>query len=171
MKKLAPYLDAANINLKSFSNDIYLRLNAGKLQPVLDTLVTLKQYHVWLEITNLIIPSWTDDYEMISRMCDWLVANGFSEYPLHFNRFFPLYKLTQLPATPVNTLLKAKAIAEKAGCKYVYVGNTPEIGYENTYCPQCKKLVVERKGYALVTNNLEHGKCKFCGKLINGVWE
>jgi len=171
LNKLAPYLDAANINLKSFDNSIYVKLNSGKLQPVLNTLKTLKAHKVWLEITNLVVPSWTDDFEMIKRMSEWLVANGFAEYPLHFNRFFPLYKLTQLPATPISTLLKAKEIAENAGCKYVYVGNVPETGTENTFCPKCKKLVVERRGYAILSMNLKKGKCKFCGYTINGVWE
>jgi pyruvate formate lyase activating enzyme len=171
LKKLAPYLDAANINLKSFSDAIYLKLNAGKLQPILNTLKTLKEQKVWLEITNLVIPSWTDDFEMIKRMCEWLVANGFEEYPLHFIRFSPLYKLTQLPATPIATLLKAKEIAENAGCKYVYVGNVPNIGTENTFCPKCKKMIVERKGYAILSMNIEKGKCKFCDYGINGVWD
>ncbi len=170
LNKLAPYLDAANINLKSFSDAIYLKLNAGKLQPVLNTLKTLKAHKVWLEITNLVIPSWTDDFAMIKRMSEWLVVNGFAEYPLHFLRFFPLYKLTQLPATPVATLLKAKAIAEKAGCKYVYVGNVPEAGTEDTFCPKCKKLIVERRGFAILSMNIVKGKCKFCGYHINGVW-
>ena len=171
LKMLATYLDAANINLKSFSESIYLKLNAGKLQPVLNTLKTLKENKVWLEITNLIVPSWTDDMDMIRKMCDWLVANGFEQYPLHFNRFFPLYKLTQLPATPIATLLKAKEIAVQAGCKYVYVGNVPEIGTENTFCPKCKKMLVERRGFALLSMEKEKGKCKFCGYGINGVWE
>jgi len=170
LNQLAPYLDAANINLKSFSDSIYLKLNAGKLQPVLNTLKTLKAHKVWLEITNLVIPSWTDDFEMIKRMSGWLVENGFAEYPLHFNRFFPLYKLTQLPATPIGTLLKAKEIAERAGCKYVYVGNIPDIGTENTFCPKCKKMIIERKGYAILSMNVEKGKCKFCDYPINGVW-
>lgn len=171
LKALAPYLDAANINLKSFSDAIYLKLNAGKLQPVLNTLKTLKDNNVWLEITNLIVPSWTDDFEMIKKMCDWLVANGFSEYPLHFSRFYPLYKLTQLPQTPVNTLLKARDIAQSAGCKYVYIGNVPMKGAEDTICPSCKKVVVERIGFSIISNNINEGKCKFCGTTINGVWK
>ena len=170
LNKLAPYLDAANINLKSFSDEIYLKLNGGKLQPVLDTLQTLKKNNVWLEITNLVVPSWTDDFEMIKKMCGWLVSNGFDDYPLHFNRFFPLYKLTQLPATPVNTLLKAKQIAESAGCHYVYTGNAPEIGSENTICPHCKKVVIQRKGFSILQYNLKDGKCSFCSTPIHGVW-
>jgi pyruvate formate lyase activating enzyme len=171
LNKLAPYLDAANINLKSFSDAIYLKLNGGKLQPVLNTLKTLKAHKVWLEITNLIIPSWTDDFEMIKKMSEWLVENGFAENPLHFNRFFPLYKLTQLPSTPVATLLKAKEIAEKAGCKYVYVGNVPQDGTEDTYCPKCKKKIIERRGFSILSMNVEKGKCSNCGYIINGVWE
>lgn len=170
LNKLAPYLDAANINLKSFSDSVYLKLNAGKLQPVLNTLITLKKHNVWLEITNLVVPSWTDDFEMIKSMCEWLVSNGFAEYPLHFNRFFPLYKLTQLPPTPIASLLKARNIAEMAGCKYVYIGNVPEIGMENTNCPKCKKLLIERRGFAMLSNYLKNGKCGFCGYGINGVW-
>jgi len=171
LKALAPYLDAANINLKSYSDAIYLKLNAGKLQPVLNTLKTLKDNNVWLEITNLIVPSWTDDFDMIKKMCDWLVENGFSEYPLHFSRFYPLYKLTQLPQTPVNTLLKAREIARNAGCKFVYIGNVPIAGTEDTICPSCKKVVVERIGFSIISNNLNEGKCKFCGSIVNGVWK
>lgn len=170
LKKLAPYLDAANINLKSFSDTIYQKLNAGKLQPILNTLKTLKEYNVWLEITNLIIPSWTDDFDMIKRMCDWLMTNGFADYPLHFSRFHPSYKLTQLPETPLQTLIKARTIAEKEGMKYVYIGNVPSAGVENTKCPNCKKVVVERKGFTVISNNIDKGKCKYCGTKVNGVW-
>jgi pyruvate formate lyase activating enzyme len=171
LKKLAPYLDAANINLKSFSDSIYLKLNAGKLQPVLNTLKILKEQNVWLEITNLVIPSWTDDYEMIKQMCDWLAINGFTEYPLHFSRFHPLYKLTQLPETPLQALLKARGIAEKAGLKYVYIGNIPSAGMENTKCPKCGKIVVERMGFSILSMDIKNSKCTFCGAKINGVWD
>lgn len=170
LKALVPYLDAANINLKSFSESIYLKLNAGKLQPVLNTLKTLKDNKVWLEITNLVVPSWTDDLAMIKNMCEWLVANGFANYPLHFSRFQPMYKLTQLPQTPINTLLRAKEIAVNAGCNYVYIGNVPIAGLEDTICPKCKKVVIERRGFSILSNNLDGGKCKSCGEPINGVW-
>jgi pyruvate formate lyase activating enzyme len=170
LRELCKYLDAANINLKSFSDDIYLRLNAGKLQPVLNTLKIMKEENIWLEITNLVVPSWTDDFDMIKKMCDWIVANGLENYPLHFLRFHPMYKLTQLPSTPVNTLQKAKEIAIKAGCKYVYVGNVTDPKALNTYCPKCKGLVLERSGYTIVKNNIQNGKCKSCGEKISGVW-
>jgi pyruvate formate lyase activating enzyme len=170
LRQLSKYLDAANINLKSFSNEIYLKLNAGTLQPILNTLKVLKEENVWLEITNLIVPQWTDDFDMIKKMCDWLVANKLNDYPLHFLRFHPMYKLTQLPSTPLSALHKAKEIAEKAGCNYVYLGNIAEPDALNTYCPKCKSLVVERMGYKIVANHLNKGNCPKCGTKINGVW-
>lgn len=168
--KLCKVTDAANIDLKSFSDEIYLKLNAGKLQPILDCLITMKNEGVWLEITNLVVPSWTDDLDMIKRMCGWLVKNGFSEVPLHFSRFQPLYKLTQLPPTPVNILKSAREIALQEGLKHVYVGNVPGLGAENTTCPKCSKIVVERRGYSILQNSIENGKCKFCGSPVAGVW-
>lgn len=170
LEKLAPYLDAANIDLKAFNDEVYLRLTAGQLQPVLDTLKILKANNVWLEITNLIVPSWTDDFDMIAKMCNWLVENGFEDTPLHFSRFHPTYKLTQLPETPVSTLMKARNIAQKAGCKYVYIGNVPGKGFENTECPNCGKIVVERRGYTILNYNISDGKCGFCKTPINGIW-
>jgi len=100
MRDLARYLDAANIDLKSFSGETYARFNGGSLQPVLNTLKILKEEGVWLEITNLIVPGWTDNMDMIKEMCDWLYKNGYQNQPLHFSRFFPLYKLSSLPFTP-----------------------------------------------------------------------
>jgi len=170
LRDLAKYIDVANINLKSFSEEIYAKLNGGSLQPILNTLKILKEEGVWLEITNLIVPTWTDKMDMITEMCAWLVKNGFVENPLHFSRFFPLYKLTSLPYTPESTLEKAQSIALKAGIKYVYIGNVPGTPAENTYCPSCKKNVIERRGFAILTNNLKAGNCKFCGTKIAGVW-
>lgn len=170
LKALAPYLDAANIDLKSFDENIYLKLNAGKLQPVLETLKILKEYGVWLEITNLIVPSWTDNLEMIKHMCVWLADNGFENYPLHFSRFSPLYKLTQLPATPLDTLMKARQIAMENGLNYVYIGNVPGKGFENTFCPACKNMVVERRGYSILSMDIIEGKCRHCQSEISGVW-
>jgi pyruvate formate lyase activating enzyme len=170
LRELCQYIDAANINLKSFSEDIYLRLNAGKLQPVLNTLKTLSEEGVWLEITNLVVPSWTDDYDMIKRMCDWLVANNLGNYPLHFLKFHPMYKLTQLPSTSEATLAKAKEIALKAGCKYVYLGNVSDIDSMSVHCPKCKTAVVQRKGYSLISKSIKAGTCSKCGEKIPGVW-
>jgi len=171
LRDIIPYIDGANIDLKSFDDDIYVRLNGGKLEPILNTLKILKQEGVWLEITNLVVPEWTDDLSMIERMCDWLYKNGFDETPLHFSRFHPMYKLTHLSATPVNVLNKAKDIATKSGLKYVYVGNVPGSEAQNTICPKCKTIVVERKGYQILQNNIVNGHCKNCKTKIDGVWE
>ncbi|MBN1340683.1 MAG: AmmeMemoRadiSam system radical SAM enzyme [Bacteroidales bacterium] len=171
LRELCRYADAANIDLKSFSNEIYEMLNAGTLQPVLDTLVILKEENVWLEITNLVVPSWTDDMDMIREMCQWLVRNGFRDTPLHFSRFHPLYKLTDLPATPLNTLESARKIALEEGIMYVYIGNVPGTQAENTYCPSCKKEVITRKGMKILGNKISGNHCEYCGAAINGVWE
>ena len=170
LRLLCKNLDAANIDLKCFEDGTYARLSGGKLAPILNTLKTLKQEGVWLEITNLVVPSWTDNLDMIKRMSDWLAANGLADCPLHFTRFSPLYKLSQLPMTPVSTLDKAREIALQAGMHYVYVGNVPGHAAENTYCHGCKKLLMERKGFRIYANNMAAGKCKFCGERIPGVW-
>ena len=171
LRELCQHLDAANIDLKSFSDNIYMKLNAGKLQPVLYALKIFREEGVWLEITNLIVPNWTDDFDMIKRMCDWLYDNGLYNCPLHFSRFYPQYKLTQLPPTPVSTLEKAREIALAAGMKFVYIGNVPGVNHENTYCPKCHKLLIERKGYTITQNHIKNGKCRYCGEPIPGVWQ
>ena len=171
IRKLARVIDAANIDLKSFKDSIYLKLNAGKLEPVLRTLKILNEEGVWLEITNLIIPGWTDDFDMIREMCDWLYKNGFADNPLHFSRFQPLYKLTQLPPTPLSTLVKAREIALDAGIKYVYIGNIPGMEAENTFCPNCNKILMKRRGYMVLSNHIRNGKCEYCNEPIAGVWE
>ncbi len=170
LRKLCRVIDAANIDLKGFDNDVYLKLNGVKLAPVLRTLRVFKEENVWLEITNLVVPTWTDNLDVIRKMCDWLAANGMTDNPLHFSRFTPLYKLNQLPLTPVSILEKAKEIASNAGLKYVYIGNVPGHSAENTFCPKCRKMIVERRGFAILANQIEKGKCRFCGEKIPGVW-
>ena len=171
LRELCKYMDAANVDLKSFKEEIYNQLNAGSLKPVLNTLKILKEEGVWLEVTNLIVPTWTDDLDMIREMCKWLVRNIGKDYPLHFSRFFPHYKLTHLPPTPIETLERAREIAMEEGLKFVYIGNVPLHPAENTYCPKCEKLLIERKGFLITQNNVENGSCKFCGEKIAGVWE
>lgn len=170
IRMLSKYLDAANIDLKGFTEASYLKLNSGKLAPVLRTLQVLKEEGVWLEITNLVIPTWTDNLDMIKNMCNWLVKNNMADCPLHFSRFTPLYKLTQLPSTPVQVLQKARNIALSEGMKYVYVGNVPGTDLENTICPKCRKTVVQRKGFVVTANNLVDGACRFCHQKIAGTW-
>lgn len=171
LRALCKYLDAANIDLKSFDNSTYEMLNAGTLEPVLNTLKVLKDEGVWLEITNLVVPSWTDDLADIQKMTDWLYANGFQNTPLHFSRFHPDYKLTNLPPTPTDTLLRAREIALESGLNYVYIGNVPGSDGQDTICPNCKTKVVERNGYKIQNMLLEKGNCKNCNSKIAGVWE
>ncbi|MCX7953620.1 MAG: AmmeMemoRadiSam system radical SAM enzyme [Bacteroidales bacterium] len=167
--ELIPYIDAANIDLKNFSDSIYRSLNGGTLHPVLNTLKLLKKHNVWLEITNLIVPTYTDDLKMIEEMAKWLVNNGFSTTPLHFSRFFPAYKLTSLYPTPLETIKKAVEIAKKAGIRYVYEGNI--LQKENTVCPKCGFTLIERYGYNVKITGLKDGKCAKCGMIIEGVWK
>jgi len=171
LRNLARVIDAANIDLKSFKDSIYLKLNAGKLEPVLRTLKILNEMGVWLEITNLVIPGWTDDFDMIKEMCEWLYKNGFTDNPLHFSRFQPIYKLTQLPPTPLSTLTKAREIALDAGIKYVYIGNVPGTEAENTFCPNCNKIIMKRRGYRILSNHIINGKCEYCDEPVAGVWK
>jgi pyruvate formate lyase activating enzyme len=171
LREWCKYIDAATIDIKSFSNEIYEMLNAGKLDPILNSLKIFKEEGIWLEISNLVVPTWTDDLELIKKMCAWFAENDFLDTPLHFLRFHPQYKLANLPATPVSVLTRAREIAIAAGLKYVYIGNVPGTDAENTSCPQCKKIVMERKGFQILNTNLVDGKCKYCGSFINGVWQ
>jgi len=168
--ELAKYLHGANIDLKAFDDRIYRCLNGGRLQPILDTLKTLHQENVWFEITTLVVPTYADDPDMTKRMCEWILKEIGPDYPLHFSRFVPLYKLTRLPPTPVETLEHLRDLALKEGLHFVYLGNVP--GHEgcHTYCPQCGKLLIERKGYFLSQNNVDKGRCRFCHTPIPGRW-
>ncbi len=169
--ELCKVLDGANINLKSYSDDIYRKLNGGRLQPVLNTLKTLHEQKIHLEVTTLVVPGYIDDEEMIKQMCGWILDNIGPDYPLHFLRFFPKYKLDRLPPTPVSTLTRFRELAIKEGIRYVYVGNVPNHEGNHTYCHNCSKLLIEREGYFLPTYNLTGNKCKFCGAKIPGVWD
>ena len=171
LRQLCKVIDAANIDLKSFDNEIYLKLNNGKLEPVLNTLKILQEEDIWLEITNLLVPGWTDNMEMIKKMCGWLAENELSEYPLHFSRFHPQYKLTQIAPTPVATLEQARKIALSEGLKYVYIGNVPGNEAQNTFCPNCNSKVIERKGYQVLPVGLKQGNCGECGEKIHGHWK
>lgn len=170
LEKICSYLDAANIDLKSFNDSTYLRLSGGKLQPVLESLKVYRDKGVWLEITCLIVPSWTDKYDEIKAMCNWLVKNGFSQNPLHFSRFYPVYRLEQLPPTPLETLKTAARIAAEEGMKYIYIGNVPGNEMADTRCPSCGSVVIKRTGYTIDFNKIKDGNCSFCNKPVAGIW-
>jgi pyruvate formate lyase activating enzyme len=170
LKNLCKVLDAANIDLKGFTENFYRELCSGELNPVLETLKTLKKEKVHLEITTLIIPTKNDEMSVIKEMCLWIKKELGEDTPIHFSRFYPLYKLKTLPPTPVSTLDKAREVALSAGLEYVYVGNIPGHAGENTFCPKCKKMVIQRTGYMVGEIHLKDGKCRYCGKPISGIW-
>jgi pyruvate formate lyase activating enzyme len=171
LKKICSVIDGANIDLKAFDESTYLKLTGGKLQPVLDSLKVFKDMGVWLEITNLVVPTWTDNLDEIRKMCKWLNDNGFKNTPLHFSRFFPLHKLEQLPPTSIEILNKAASIATDEGLKYVYTGNAPGYEISNTKCPSCNSTIITREGYRIVSNYITDGKCNKCGHKVDGIWK
>ncbi|MCS7231233.1 MAG: AmmeMemoRadiSam system radical SAM enzyme [Elusimicrobiota bacterium] len=171
LDELIKYIDVFRVDLKGFSEEFYKKLAAGKLQPVLEMLKYLKQKGAFIEVVNLIIPTMNDDPQDIRKMCIWIKQNLSDETPLFFSRFYPMYKLKNLPATPIETLEKAYKIAKEVGLKYVYIGNVPGHPYESTYCPNCKKILIKRVGYNVLANNIIQGKCKFCNTKIPGIWE
>ncbi len=169
LRKLSKYLDAADIDLKGFTEDFYSTVCNGSLKPVLNSLVVLKDEGVWLEITNLVISTLNDDMKTVREMCKWILKNLGPDVPVHFSRFVPNYKLTNLPPTPIETLTEARKTAMDAGLKFVYIGNIRHEG-ESTFCPKCRKLLIERVGFFVKQNNMANGKCKFCNTSIPGVW-
>lgn len=171
LKELLKYMDACNIDLKGFSEDYYQQMCSGHLEPVLETLKTVKRSGVWLEITNLVIPGKNDDPAMIRKMCRWIKVNLGPDVPLYFSSFYPMYKLQDLPPTPVETLEQAYAIAKEEGLNYVYIGNVFGHIKESTYCPKCGRTLIKRAGFSVEENNIVGGKCKFCGFRIAGVWQ
>jgi len=172
LRELCKYLDAANVDLKGFSEKFYQDYCGAHLDPVLTCLKILKEEKVWFEITNLVVPQGNDDPQMIRDMCVWIRDNLGVEYPLHFSRFYPDYKLLR-EFTPLSTLLQARKIAKEVGIKYVYIGNVfeVEIGQEDTICPNCARTLIRRHGYSIVENNIEGSACKFCKTPISGIWK
>lgn len=170
LKNLCQILDGANIDLKAFTEEFYKEMSQGQISPVLQTLKFLKSQGVHLEITNLVIPTKNDDPALIRDMCAWIKKELGPETPLHFSRFYPLYKLRNLPPTPVSTLERSRKVAMEAGLEFVYIGNVPGHEGEKTYCPHCQKLLIGRQGYIVGEININKGKCKYCGKPIPGIW-
>ncbi|MFQ6099240.1 MAG: AmmeMemoRadiSam system radical SAM enzyme, partial [Armatimonadota bacterium] len=159
MSKLLKTLDAVKIDLKGFRDDFYKTYCIGTLQPVLDTIRLVHESGVWLEIVYLVVPTLNDQPGPIREMCEWLVKTVGRDVPLHFSRFHPDYQLKNLPPTPYATLERCRRIAMEAGLRYVYLGNVPHSDAENTRCPKCKKVVVERNGYMVLSNKVRGGKC------------
>jgi pyruvate formate lyase activating enzyme len=170
LEALLPYLDVVKIDLKGFNDNFYKRIVDCRLSDILNTLKILKKHDKLVEIVNLVVPGLNDNIDEIRQMCRWIKREMGADTPLFFTRFMPQYLLTNLPATPVETLERAHDIAKEEGLNYVYVGNVPGHKYENTFCPHCGRVVVGRYGYTVTENNIKDGKCRFCGQKIPGIW-
>jgi len=170
-RRLLEFVDAANIDLKGITDDFYRRVCSGTLKPVQQALVLAKAAGIMVEVTNLIIPTLNDKPEHIRQLVQWVRRNLGSETPVHFSRFSPRYKMRHLPPTSARTLELAREIAMSEGMQYIYIGNIQSKEGQNTYCPACKKLLIERIGYAVLQNRLAEGCCPDCGTQIYGVWK
>lgn len=168
-KDIYKYIDAANVDLKAFSETFYHRLTFSHLNDILDTLVWLKKNtDVWLEITTLLIPGENDSPEEIKLMCEWIVTNLGDEVPLHFTAFHPDFKMRNKPATPFSTLSSAYNTAKQAGIKYCYLGNVHDVKGQTTFCPGCNAKLIERDWHSVLSNKIKDGKCSKCGYKIAG---
>jgi len=170
MQDLCGVLDAVKIDLKAFTERFYKELVAGELRPVLDTLVLLKKENIWFEIVYLVIPGQNDDPKELQLLCQWIYKELGPDTPLHFTRFHPQYRLTNLPPTPLKTLRQARKIGLDNGLSFVYTGNVPGDEGENTFCPNCGNIVVQRFGYSIGDINIKNGRCTQCNAKIAGVW-
>lgn len=169
-KDIVNAMDAVKIDLKAFTEEFYRNIVRGHLKPVLDAIVAAAKSGKWLEIVYLVIPTLNDNLDDIKRMSRWFVKEVGRDVPIHFSRFFPMYMLRNLPATPVKTLEQAREVAMSEGMKFVYVGNVPGHPGESTYCPKCGKVLIKRVGYEIKEFHIKHGKCEYCGEPIPGVW-
>ena len=167
---LLEHMDAVTVDLKAFTPEFYQQVSSSELEPVLRTLQQIHHSGVHLEIVNLVVPTLNDDMDDIHRMCQWIGEELSAEVPIHFSRFFPAYKLTSLPPTPIETLNSAAQIADDEGLQYVYVGNYPGHERNSTFCPACGKKIIGRMHFEVLSLDVEQGKCRFCGHSIPGVW-
>jgi len=170
LQKIKPYLDALNIDLKSFNEQFYLKTCKAKLQPVLKNIKRIYDMGFWLEITTLLIPGMNDSEEEITKIAKFILSIDPS-IPWHLSAFHPDYKMAEVPETPHETLLRAYKIAKDIGLKYVYLGNVFDPEKESTYCPKCKSLLIKRSGYNTEIVNLKNDKCNICKEKIVGIWK
>lgn len=169
LEMIAPVLDAANLDLKSFRDDFYREICGARLQPVLDTIKRMHELGIWIEVTTLVIPGHNDSDQELESIARFL--SGLSpEIPWHVSAYYPTYRLTSAPRTPVSTLRRAREIGLSAGLRYVYTGNIPGDDGENTFCHNCGKIIIERSGYRVGAVNIREGRCTFCGTPAAGIW-
>jgi pyruvate formate lyase activating enzyme len=168
-KAIAPFLDGNNIDLKG-SDEFYKKICGARQQPVLETIKLMKELGVWVEVTTLIIPSHNDSDETLNGIIEFIKSVD-AAIPWHVSQFYPTFELLDQPMTPVQTLRRARELGLRKGLKYVYEGNVPGEGGENTYCPGCGELLIHRIGYRILQNKIKDGKCSKCSVIIDGVWQ
>jgi pyruvate formate lyase activating enzyme len=168
LKTIQPYLDGANIDLKSFSDEFYRKVCGAKLQPILDAITLYHQLGIWIEITTLIIPTYNDSDQELRDIARF-IKNLDEKIPWHITAFYPTYRLTDQPRTSVKTLRRAREIGLSEGLQYVYEGNVPGEGSENTFCYNCNSLLIQRLGFSITENRIRDSKCPNCQALIDGV--
>jgi pyruvate formate lyase activating enzyme len=164
LRRIAPYLDAFRVDIKSFSDDFYRKICGARLAPVLESTKLAKELGMHVEVITLIIPTKNDSPEEIAQIVRWVRENLGADTPMHFTRFYPIYKMEELTPTPTETLEMAHDIAKKEGMRFVYTGNVPGHKYENTYCPKCNALLIDRTGFRVSAIKIKDGKCPECGE-------
>ena len=170
LQEMCTVLSAMKIDLKGYSDDFYRSACGAKLQPVLRTIKQIAKSGIHLEIVNLVVPTLNDSDKMMKGLIDWILGEIGPDVPVHFTRFHPDYQLLNLPPTPGATLQRAYDLALSRGMHYPYVGNVPGHPGNHTYCPTCRKVVVQRQGFFITAMNIKDGRCKFCKQKIAGVW-
>ncbi|MBN2200974.1 AmmeMemoRadiSam system radical SAM enzyme [bacterium] len=170
LEDLCGVIDGYKVDLKSMDDRYYRSVCSGRLAPVLETLVRLRDRKVWCEIVYLVVPTLNDSDAGFRMLSQWVLKEMGPDVPVHFSRFYPQYKLNNLPPTPAATLERAWSISREAGLHFVYLGNLPGHEAENTFCPGCHKAVILRSGFSVKETHLRDGRCGFCGRVIPGVW-
>jgi pyruvate formate lyase activating enzyme len=165
-----PFIDAANIDLKSFTENFYYKTTYSHLKPVLDGILWIKNEGTWVELTTLLIPGHNDSTDEIRELSRWIYQYCGDETPLHFTAFHPDFKMLNVAKTPYQTLKKAWDIAKEEGLKYVYTGNVFDEKCGSTYCPQCSKLLIRRNWYDVDITGMDGNKCGYCGYKIAGIF-
>ncbi len=171
LRKLCPLIDAVTLDIKAMSDKFYREVCGATLAPVLRGIEIMKAEGVFIELSNLVVPTLNDTDELFRDLCRWVVTHVGAETPFHFLRFFPMYRMTHLPPTPLETLIRALAIAQAEGLKHVYVGNLEVPNGEDTFCAACARSLIRRSRYTISENRVQDGKCPDCGHAVNGVWK
>ena len=171
LERLSEVISAYKVDFKGFSKSFYKDITGGDRDRVMDTIKLLKKLGVWTELVHLTIPTLNDSDDEFKAMANWIMSEVGPDIPVHFTRFHPMYRLTNLPVTPVSTLERARDILMDSGMNFVYVGNVPGHHGEHTYCPECGKTIIERGfGYSVGAVKLRGGKCQYCGASVPGIW-